>query len=124
MHGLPVSNNNLDTHGGFITECAHASAQAGDDTPVCHQLIQEAAQGPQVTSEGVLLVLPKLRRHVVGCANLRICNTLLDHLCNAEIANLSCNSAVRAWGSMKCSCVQLGSVTRQAVTHTSTPKCV
>ncbi len=56
--------------------------------PVCHQLVQEAAQGPQIASEGVLLVLPQLGRHVVGGANLGVGNPLLDHLGNTKITHL------------------------------------
>lgn len=58
------------------------------DGPVCHELIQKAAQRPQITSEGVFLVLPKLRWHIVGSADLGVCNTLLDHLGNAKVTNL------------------------------------
>lgn len=66
------------------TECCRQLQchQGNVNMPVCHQLVQEAAQGPQIASEGVLLVLPQLRWHVVGGANLGVGNPLLDHLGN------------------------------------------
>ncbi len=63
--------------------------------PVGHELIQQAAQGPQITSEGVLLVLPQLWRHVVRSANLGVGYPFPDHLGNAQITNLQCVFAAR-----------------------------
>jgi len=54
-------------------QCHHRNV----NMPVRHQLVQEAAQGPQIASEGVLLVLPQLRWHVVGGANLGVGNPSL-----------------------------------------------
>lgn len=56
--------------------------------PVCHELIQQAPQSPEVASEGVLLVLPQLWRHVVRCANLCVGHSFPDHLRNTQITHL------------------------------------
>ena len=56
--------------------------------PVCHELIQQAPQSPEVASKGVFLVLPQLWRHVVGRANLCVGHSFPDHLGNTQITHL------------------------------------
>ena len=58
------------------------------EVPVCHELVQQAPQSPEVASEGVLLVLPQLWRHVVRRANLCIGHSFPDHLGNTQITDL------------------------------------
>ena len=56
------------------------------------QLVEEHAQRPDVAAFVILLVLPQLRRHVVGSANLGVRHAVLGALCNTEVADLD-----RSW---------------------------